>query len=361
MGFTESEIIESARSRVGNKPDLSAGTHLVPAPAILAEMRESIAACCQRFGATGVARERTFRTTPRPRLATPAAPTCTAAAGGILAAGVYSYRVAAAVGSGSTPAGPAGPAAVASAGGKVTVSWAAVPGADGYVVYGRTAVGERYLAEVDAGSGAGTLSWTDTGRAAPAGAAPTADSTGGGGYLQDYHLPTYVGDDVLEVRDVLRSGAYVADEEFFGPGEIDARGRRVGPTLIAHGFQPEVAEVIAGQRRWRHADQFFWEVVRRGADLYLRLSPPPCETEVVAVTYTSTGSSISALPDRARPAIEYAACAAILNCVLNRLPNDERYLVEPGTDRRDKAELAKMLERQRDRYDRKYQAALNRA
>lgn len=56
----------------------------------------------------------------------------------------------------------------------VTIPWNPVTGASGYKVYGRTNGAEQLLATV---SGS-TLTWTDTGSITPAGALPTANTTG---------------------------------------------------------------------------------------------------------------------------------------------------------------------------------------
>src|SRR5579859_5197557 len=84
----------------------------------------------------------------------------------------YSYRITA-----TTPAGETTvstnqtilTANDANATHQVHVSWALVPGATGYKVYGRTAGGELLMATI---VGMSTLSWTDTGSVTPAGAQP---------------------------------------------------------------------------------------------------------------------------------------------------------------------------------------------
>lgn len=57
----------------------------------------------------------------------------------------------------------------------VTVKWAAVTGATGYRVYGRTTGAEELIAEVG-----DVLEYIDTGEITPAGALPSADTTTGG-------------------------------------------------------------------------------------------------------------------------------------------------------------------------------------
>jgi hypothetical protein len=109
-----------------------------------------------------------------PIIATPANPAATVVAGGgSLAAGTYTYKVAARVPAGQTTLANSAPSAEVSAtiavsGAGVTISWTPVVGAADYVVYGRTA-------------GAENVYWTttrpyftDTGAAGQSGSAPSA-------------------------------------------------------------------------------------------------------------------------------------------------------------------------------------------
>lgn len=113
--------------------------------------------------------------TPTGVIATPAG------AGGTLAAGTYSYRVSATNANGETLASTAVTAVTTGATSKVTVGWnAVVPPAGasavtGYKVYGRTGGAELLIAT----TGAGVLTYEDTGSVTPAGALPTANTTAG--------------------------------------------------------------------------------------------------------------------------------------------------------------------------------------
>jgi microcystin-dependent protein len=108
-------------------------------------------------------------------LTTPAAPTLVASeTGGTLPAGTYQYRVSAINASGETLASPEAATAATIVGttGSVAVSWAAVTGATGYKVYGRTTAGELLMATL------GTVTtWTDDGSVTPAGALPGSNTT----------------------------------------------------------------------------------------------------------------------------------------------------------------------------------------
>lgn len=101
----------------------------------------------------------------------------TATTGGSLAAGTYSYRVAATNSFGATLAStetsqvvPAGTST-----NTVTVNWGAVTGATGYKVYGRTSGIEQLITSVGA-----VTTYTDTGSIAPVGLPPVVNSTTGG-------------------------------------------------------------------------------------------------------------------------------------------------------------------------------------
>jgi CSLREA domain-containing protein len=99
----------------------------------------------------------------------PAALTLTVGSGN-LAAGTYAYRVSAVSSSGeSIPASPEATITLAGAGG-ILVSWAAVNGATGYKVYGRTAGRELLLTPTALGQTA--TSFLDDGSVNPSGALP---------------------------------------------------------------------------------------------------------------------------------------------------------------------------------------------
>jgi hypothetical protein len=127
--------------------------------------------------------------------------------------------------------------------------------------------------------------------------------------------------------------------------------------FIEQSFQQDALEVIQGIARANHMEEYVWEEVPYNNTTYLRLSPPPRDPEIVVVTYLSSGYSITALPDEARPAIEHAATYALINCVLNRVNSSPGIINEGARDRRYWLEL---VERQRDYYQGKYRAAIAR-
>lgn len=92
-------------------------------------------------------------------------------AGGVLASGTYSYRVNAVNQTGFTLA--SAPATITTPfPGKVTVSWALVPGAQSYDVWGRTPAAEKFMKNVPIGT------FDDDGSITPAGLMPVADTSG---------------------------------------------------------------------------------------------------------------------------------------------------------------------------------------
>lgn len=101
-----------------------------------------------------------------PKVATPAAPTVTTStSGGTLAAGTYSYRIAALSPYGETLASTAGTVTTTGSTSTATPAWSTVASATGYRVYGRTAGVEKLLATL----GAAATSWTDDGSLPPIG------------------------------------------------------------------------------------------------------------------------------------------------------------------------------------------------
>lgn len=114
----------------------------------------------------------TYRAEVVSGLATPVnAAFTTATTGGTLAAGTYSYRVAAKNAIGRTLASAATTIATTGATSTVTVNWGAVSGATGYDVFGRIGGSEQLIASVGA-----TTTYTDTGSITPSGALPTSNS-----------------------------------------------------------------------------------------------------------------------------------------------------------------------------------------
>jgi hypothetical protein len=160
--FTEQQVFQAARERVGNKFEVSIGEAAIPDQALRSEMLECVIECCRIWATVGGQKETAFWTCASPALSTPAAPTLVASdSNGKLPAGAYQYRISAMYGNRETLAGPeAGVAATVNTNtGSVTVSWNAVLYATNYGVYGRTAGGEQLLRIVDGAS----TSWTDTG------------------------------------------------------------------------------------------------------------------------------------------------------------------------------------------------------
>jgi hypothetical protein len=93
-------------------------------------------------------------------LATPSNVSLTAAiSGGYLTAGSYGYRVAAIDESGTTAASATSSISTTGTTSAVTVSWNAVAGAAGYIIYGRTAGSEQELVRVSSSY----TTWVDTG------------------------------------------------------------------------------------------------------------------------------------------------------------------------------------------------------
>lgn len=109
--------------------------------------------------------------------------------GGSLAAGAYAYRVSAYNQYGEGIASAEVTATVASGiAGSVSLSWAAVTGAVGYRIYGRTAGAEQLIgSQLVPGA---TTAFVDTGSITPNGAVPTVDHTAGPGNATGYAAPT---------------------------------------------------------------------------------------------------------------------------------------------------------------------------
>lgn len=99
----------------------------------------------------------------------------TATIGGTLAAGTYFYRVTALSSRGETLASVETSQVTTGTTSTVTVNWTTVTGAVAYKVYGRSTGAELYMQTLPSG----TLTWIDTGSVTPAGALPTADTSGG--------------------------------------------------------------------------------------------------------------------------------------------------------------------------------------
>lgn len=129
----------------------------------------------------------------QPAFSAPAAPTLSQVAGGTLPAGTYAYRVAAR-NLGMTTLGSTEATITTTATGSVGLSWAAVPGATSYDVYGRAAGSEQLL------TGVSGTSYTDTGTLTPSGLLPAANNTGTRFYvLSKKAYDTAQGEDVPQV------------------------------------------------------------------------------------------------------------------------------------------------------------------
>jgi hypothetical protein len=91
---------------------------------------------------------------------------------GTLGAAAYAYRVSAISHYGESLACAESLVSIAATHG-VVVSWAPVPGATGYRVYGRTSGAELLMATISEGA---TVTWTDDGSITPTGALPTVST-----------------------------------------------------------------------------------------------------------------------------------------------------------------------------------------
>lgn len=175
----------------------------------------------------------------------PAAPTLQGfTSGGTLAPGTYSYRVAATNlgGTGETNPSPAKTLAVAGAGTvRIVVSWAAVAGATGYRVYGRTGGSEQLLAELG-----NVLTWEDNGSVTPRGLPATANTTRARPLGTDYGI---------QIRDLTLDGdgatTGLQASALYLSGVTNARVERVEAVgAPRHGIEVHYAtdSVISGCR-----------------------------------------------------------------------------------------------------------------
>jgi len=175
---------------------------------------------------------------------------------------------------------------------------------------------------------------------------------------QDYLLSTVLGNDVSSVEEVVRSAEGLAADAF-GPVEIDARDGTplASGGVIPYGGQSDAMETILAQARYRRAEQFSWKIAYPAAGKSIRLMPCPTAVEKVYVSYVTTAGSIETLPDEAADALNYAACVAMLDAMINRI-NSERpkSAVGPVGDARDTQ--VKVLMQQRERYEALYQGEL---
>lgn len=356
MAITPAQLAKVARDRIGNKMSVSVGEHLVPDTAIISEMNENIYECCRAFGGSTSRIETGFWATRNIPVANPAQPVVTPSeSGGTLGPGTYSYRVSALAGNEETLAGPNTTGTIAGSTGSVAVSWTAVPGATAYRVYGRTASYEYLLA-----TGVSGTTWTDTGAITPGSGPPGQNSTSftSNMWVQDYDVINFIGSDVLEIEEVIRSDAFRSDNYLAGGALVDPRtGIPSGSlgTSIDQGYQGAVIETIQAQDRWRREANYSYESLILNGRLILRVMPRPEQVVYFSVRYISTSASLSTLPDVARVPLENAACASLLSCMLNRTDSDPP---EAGQSVRDRRAYLDTLVGQRNYYLGRYRATL---
>lgn len=113
-----------------------------------------------------------YETDLTPALTTPVNSAFSAGSGSIVA-GTYWYRLTALFGPAIESTGSTQTSITLGGTGGVNVNWAAVSGATGYSIYGRTNGGEGYLATV----GPNTLTWLDNGSAAVGAVPPASNPT----------------------------------------------------------------------------------------------------------------------------------------------------------------------------------------
>lgn len=173
--------------------------------------------------------------------------------------------------------------------------------------------------------------------------------------VQDYALADYVGADVSQVTEVMRSSAYVADV-LSDEGEIDPEDglplKRWG-TAIPGGGQGAVFDKIVATQRAGRIGRYSWEVVNGTT---LRLYPLPQGEEVVAVRYLAAGGTITDLGAETEACLVWAACAAILDAVINRIMSDRATTATWGEAQTKRLDV---LLKQRDRYSDLYRQERN--
>lgn len=341
--FTTNQIIEAAREMTGCQVEDSPGQRWVSDAAIENEMLADIMQACKAFGSSSSLKEWDFTTTQMPPISTPGVPTVTpSTSGGTLSANTYSYRVSATYGTRETYVSGATQATTTGSTSSNAITWTAVSNATGYKVYGRTLNYEYLL-----GSTTGTT-FTDNGSFTPSSGPPIQSNAWG--WIQDYNVSTFIGSDVLDVVEVIRTDAYRA-ENFAEPCyDVDpitgVRGRYGG--FIDQSLQEGAFEVIQAQARWRETDKYTWKMVNISGSRYLRLMPKPEFPVTVRVTYQSTSDTIESMPDEAKPAMMASAARSIIDCQLNRIK------AEPSGSQFDgpleKRGVLDAMAKQRDRY-----------
>lgn len=145
-----------------------------------------------------------FTLGPVGKMAAPATVVATTGAPGTIPASSVAYIVTAYNETGETVGSTPATATLTAAGG-VTLAWGAVPGADGYRIYGRTAGSESLLTQVGS-----VLTWTDSGALVPATAVPP--TVGSASYLQS---PS-----VADVNGCVELTEYVSGLNFAAQGNV---------------------------------------------------------------------------------------------------------------------------------------------
>lgn len=126
------------------------------------------------------------------------------AAAGTIPASTVSYIVTAYNQTGQTVGSTAASLVLAAVGG-ARLTWAAVPGAEGYRIYGRTAGAEKLLTQVGK-----VLTWTDSGALVPQAATPPVVGT-----ASDTGVPT-----IADVTGCVEITEYVSGLNFAAQGNV---------------------------------------------------------------------------------------------------------------------------------------------
>lgn len=238
------------------------------------------------------------------QLATPSAPTF----GGSLTSQTVAYRITAMdnasnetlPGTESSGLAITGPNAV------VGLTWAAVPGAVGYRVYGRTAAGELLMATWNGTAwnlGYGTAtSWTDTGYVTPAGALPAADLTVSNGLLTHIVTPSTVPSPsklpqagLYTVRPTIKASALTGTMPVFQFGMWSTSAGNWCPTTVSGPYGQAYQTLTASQLSTLYgqvSQQFYNNGIDNLQTRMMRLAPLPLSAPAVpAVAAQNVGPS----------------------------------------------------------------------
>jgi hypothetical protein len=174
---------------------------------------------------------------------------------GSLGAATYYYRISALTAAGETLACTEVALAIAATHG-VVLTWAAVVGATGYRVYGRSTGAELFIAAVDST----LLTYTDSGAITPAGALPTANTArfelvteqAKAGTATRSSVGDAAADTLVLAANALRKGATVFNEStailYLGLGTTAASATNYTVQIPASGYY-EVPFWFSGQIR----------------------------------------------------------------------------------------------------------------